>query len=195
MNKTRTRIAALLLTAAALTTACGADDAAQPEAPIGGSADPFPPRTPDADEPAEQARQQATAAIEAYNDVSNALYTDPSGDQAQIATVATGRAAEFLAGDIDGIAAEGARLSGDALIADMTITNLNITTEVAEVDADVCYDLTDARGLNAAGEDVTEPDRPDFVLERYTVTNPSWPDAEGWRVSDTEQRNQPCEPA
>lgn len=192
-TRTRTRIAAALLTAAALTTACGTDDATQPETPIGGSADPFPATTPEPDDPAEQARQQASAAIEAYNAVENSLSRNPSGDQSQIATVASGRGAELLASDIAGLASEGVRASGDIAIAEMTIVNVNVTADVAEVEAKVCFDLTEARGLNAAGDDVTNPDRPEFVLGTYTVTNPSWPDSEAWRVSDTEQRNEPCE--
>lgn len=195
MTRTRTRIAVALLTAAALTTACGTDDATQPETPIGGSADPFPATTPDPDDPAEQARQQASAAIEAYNDVVNDLAREPGSDQSVIATVAAGRGAELLTGDVEGYLESGVRSTGDALIADMTITNVNVTGDVAEVEAEVCFDLTSARAVDAAGKDVTSPDRPDRVLNTYTVTNPEWPDETAWRVSDTEQRNEPCEAA
>lgn len=194
MMRTGGRITALLLAGGVLITACGGR-AAQPDVPIG-SADPFPGNTSStaapAPDPAVQARMQATAALKSYNTVDNTLNKNPAGDRAAIATVTTGQATRAMTTSLDSIAAAGVRLQGESVIANVNITDVNITGATAEVRATVCFDLTHARGVDKAGKDITSPQRPNMRKGVYTVTNARWPDPKSWLVSNIDQKNEPC---
>lgn len=197
MTKTRGRTAALLLAGGMLITAC-AGHTSQPDVPIG-SADPFPGDTSStatpAPDPAVQARAQAIKALKSYNTVDNTLNKNPTGDRAAVATVTTGQAARAMTTSLNSVAAAGAHLQGESVIANVNITDVNITGASAEVRATVCFDLTNARGIDKAGKDITSAKRPNMREGVYTVTNTHWPDPKSWLVSNIDQQNKPCSTA
>jgi hypothetical protein len=194
MMTTRTRIAGLLLAAAVLTTACGGGNT-QAQVPIG-SADPFPaggsssaPATTSAAAPtttaaAADAAGQASAALTHYFDVINQLSLG-SGDVSLLNTVATGIEVTNATNEITATRASGKAFQSGADLKNTAVGSIDSSKMPATVQITACVE-----GGVPAGQASSVP-RPS-QQGRFYMTNTSWPDPAGWRVSDSDLRGDPC---
>ncbi len=156
--------------------------------------------------PSDIAIDQGKQAITAYYKVYNQVTENPAADPAAINTVAAGQEIANVNSEIQGNKAKGRRAVGDATITSMKPTGVNITKSDADVTVDVCYDVSKVQGVDAQGaplprqtmqmvdsnnQIVTVPWR-DQRLGHFTVHNSTWPDPSGWRVTNTDRKNEPC---
>lgn len=203
-RRTTTALAAAAVGAALIATGCGSNSAADPtpaSAPTPTAA-----ATTTAATPSDTAIGQAKQAITAYYKVYNQVIQTPSTDPAAINKVAAGQEVANVTSEIQGNSAKGRRAVGNTTIASMKPTGVNITKSDADVTVDVCYDVSKVQGIDAQGaplprqtmqmvdsnnQIITVPWR-DQRLAHFTVHNSTWPDATGWRVMDTQRRNEPC---
>jgi hypothetical protein len=195
MMTTRTRIAWLLLAAATLTTACGGGNT-QAQVPIG-SADPFPaggassssaPATTSAAAPSSSAAPadaagQALAALTRYNDVLNRLFV--SGDLAELNTVASGIEITNRTNDINSTRASGATFQRGADLVNTAVGAIDSTKVPATVQITACVEGGVPTGQASSAPRASQKGR-------FYLTDASWPDPAGWRVSDSDLRGEPC---
>jgi hypothetical protein len=190
MMTTRTRIAALLLAAATLTTACGSTT--QQAVPIG-SADPFPGSStaatttttaaaPSTSVSPADATGQAAAALTHYLDVFNRLVA--GGDPAELSTVASGIEVTNANNDLAATRASGVRYVKGSQVLSSTVGAVNSSAVPATAQIIACI----SRGVE---QGKTAPSGP-AQRGTFYLTNPAWPDPSGWRVSDSDLRGQTC---
>ena len=94
----------------------------------------------------------------------------------------------------------GLRQIGDTRIADLQVQAINLDADpqagkAPTVQVDVCWSVVDVDVVDARGESVVSPSRPDSGWIRFTVANYRWssnPD-DGWRVASSQDlRKKPC---
>lgn len=95
----------------------------------------------------------------------------------------------------------GLRQIGDTRIADLQVQAINLDNadpqagKAPTVQVDVCWSVVDVDVVDARGESVVSPSRPDSGWIRFTVANYRWssnPD-DGWRVASSQDlRKKPC---
>lgn len=194
---TRTRIAALLLATATLTTACGSSTTQQ-AVPIG-SADPFPGNSsssstaatttttaaaPSTSVSPADAAGQAAAALTRYLDVFNQLVAG-GGDPAELSTVASGIEITNAGNDLAATRASGVRYVKGSQLLSSTVGAVDSSVVPATAQIIACV----AGGV-PAGQASSAP--PPAQRGTFYLTNPSWPDPAGWRVSDSDLRGETC---
>jgi len=203
-NRTSRTVAAAVVGAALIAAGCS-NSAAQPTpaatTPTAAAA------TTTAPTPSGTAIAQGMQAITAYYTVYNRLGRDPNGDLAAITTVTSGQATTAVTSEIQNGKAQGVHDTGDITIARAKATDVSINKSIAEIRAEVCYDVSKVKAVDGQGKPlptdkmqaagnqgnnvVTVPWL-DQRAATFTVTNPAWPDATAWRVSKIDTRNQPC---
>ncbi len=202
MRHRGTRTAALAAISAALIAVGCSNSAAQPTpTPSTTTA-----ATTTAATPSDLAIDQAKNEITAYYKIYNQVTENPAADPAAINTVAAGQEVANVASEVQGNKAKGRRAVGDTTITSMKPTGVNITKADADVTVDVCYDVSKVQGVDAQGaplprqtmqmvdsnnQIVAVPWR-DQRLGHFTVHNSTWPDPSGWRVTNTDRKNEPC---
>ena len=157
---------------------------------------PAPPR-PSADE---QAVAQAKDVVRRYYDLIDRLALDPSveADDA-LTSVAASTGLLDARNLISSIRDPGYVQSGLTRIVSLDATVLSLEFEpqaqpprLPTVAVAVCYDVSDVDVTDAQGASVVAGDRADRALERVQVANPTWPDPAGWRVYNSETKDEPC---
>lgn len=193
--------AALLLAAA---SACG-DDGADPlgtPTPTLTTSSPRPTTatsTPATD--SETAAAAASALIESYYNVRNALRQDSTQPLTLLNSVASGTELAAQRNLFLRERREGLRQVGETTIAELTVESVNLddsTPKIGKlptVQIDACFDVSGVDIVDVKGESVVPPERPDTAWLRFIVTNPDWktdPDA-GWRVTSSQDLERtPC---
>jgi hypothetical protein len=193
MMTTRTRMAGLLLAAATLTTACGGSNT-QAQVPIG-SADPFPAGSgsasattttaaPTTSAAPADAAGQASAALTHYFDVINQLIMG-GGDLALLNTVASGIEITNRTNDVNATRASGTKYEQGTTLTKTAVGTVDSSVMPATVQITACVE-----GGVPAGQASNVPRA--SQQGRFYLTNASWPDPAGWRVSDSDLRGEPC---
>lgn len=193
MTTTRTRMAGLLLAAAALTTACGGGNT-QAEVPIG-TADPFPgggstsasattTAAPSSSAAPTDAAGQASAALTRYTDVLNQIIIS-GGDLALLDTVASGIEITNSTNEVNAARAGGVTFARGSDLLNTTVGTIDSSVVPATVQITACVE-----GGVPAGQASSVPRL--SQQGTFYLTNASWPDPAGWRVSDSDLRGEPC---
>ncbi|WP_246000323.1 hypothetical protein [Nocardioides pocheonensis] len=190
---------ALLL--AALAGCAGGDDPAATQSPTPSSPAPTTATsTPPTD--SEKASAAASAVLREYNDVGNQLRQDPSQPLSRLQSVATSTELAAQRNLLRNERKRGLHQVGDTKIAVLKVESVNLdnsdpsTGKVPTVQVDVCFDVSNVDVVNANGESIISPDRPDTSWIQFLVSNYRWdkdPDR-AWRVASSQDlKRKPCD--
>jgi len=140
-----------------------------------GGGDPMPtlPPTPSAT-PIFASEEEALAAAEeayaAYLEMSNLISSEGGVDPERIAPFVT---VDQLPEELEAasyLSENGFRVAGEVRATEMILQQYNESGGVAEVSAYVCLDVSDARAIDAEGNDRTPPDRPETIALEVSFT-------------------------
>lgn len=148
-------------------------------------------RTPTSS-PAQSAQAQAIAFLPTYLRMLDDLYLDPSRPLNDIYQVAVTPDATTEATAIGKFRAQGYRQTGRSQLVTASAKNVDLATDSAtspsptppSVVVKACVDVSQVDALDPSGTSVVPPTRPKYLIEQWTVVNPHYPAAAGWRVSD-----------
>ncbi|WP_157421729.1 hypothetical protein [Agromyces sp. Leaf222] len=111
----------------------------------------------------EEALAAAVAAYEAYAEASDAIMREAGANPGRLEGLVTARYAPQLYKEFESIAESGIRVDGPSKVDTTSIATRDESDGSAEVSIYMCRDVTGVRVLNAAGDDITPPDREDRV--------------------------------
>lgn len=204
---TRRALAVAAIFAAVSITACS--NTTQDEAPVdldltGQDAFASPTGSP-AENADDQASAAAAAKIEEFTAVLAKVETDPAVDVNALDTVSAGAILDQVKANVVLRRSQGIVSTGGITVARWTVSKLAVpqdqdgrpTPGIATVDLRVCFDVSGYESERPDGTSVLDPDHPAQELGLPTVTNPIWPDPNGWRITaDAVQRSGlPCDPS
>jgi hypothetical protein len=205
----RTAVAALAATTLLVgVTACSDNDAADPAVELTATGDPAFEGPDGADTskktPDDQARGQVLAKVNDFYAVLGMLDSDPAVPIEQLDTVAGGPVLDGWRADITLRRSQNVRGEGAIKVVDADVTDAGIPVDdegnavsgPAWVHVRACTDISGMTWTNPDGSPAYDVNRPQFVLQTFTVRNADWPDANGWRVtSQPETGYPPCDAA
>jgi hypothetical protein len=153
--------------------------------------DPSPTTTPPQTSPAAEASAQAVALVPIYLKTIDDLFLDPTLSLNRLHNVTV--SPEFLI-EASGIAkfrGRDYRQIGKVRLVKTSVIRVSLVNRPRAspsphwptVWVTTCVDVSGVQAYDANGTSVLQPGRPDFVIQRLTVTNPQFPDRTGWRVS------------
>lgn len=168
----------------------------QPPTPPSPSPSPTPPSQ------AEVAAAQAESLVREYYVLREALRVDTSVplDRLEDFTISTELASQqrLIQGERD----RGEHQTGSTRIVELDVTDVNLDNSdpsagrVPVVEIELCVDVSGVDFIDASGNSVVVPGRPDAGWVRHQVANYAWDTdpANGWRISSSETiERQPCD--
>lgn len=195
-----TALAMGILTATAITAACGTDDTDTPA--ITTSAQPVL-NGPEGSQkaPEQQASEAAIAKVNEFYAVRGALDADPAQPVERLTTVAGDPVLGKYTGDITLRRSQGVASTGQISVVNSKVTDLDAPKDAegspiagpAWVHVEACTDITTWNSVHADGSSAMDPNRGTYERVKFTVRNAEWPDANGWRVtSQTVEKTDSC---
>jgi len=189
--------AALLLATA---TGCEADSEDPPNtAPS--STEPATATTSANPSDSELASQSATTLVRQYYVVRDELRQQPDTPLGRLKSVATSTELQAQRTLFTSERERDLRQTGDTTISELKVQAVNLDNsdpeagKVPTVEVDVCWDVSAVDIIDAAGQSIVSPDRPDTGWIRYTVANYDWAadPSGGWRVATSQDLERaPC---
>ncbi|TQC42760.1 hypothetical protein EEB14_46915 [Rhodococcus sp. WS4] len=152
--------------------------------------------------PEELGREQALAKVNDFYVVLGKLDSDPAVPIEQLQTVAGGPVLDGWRADITLRRSQNVRGEGAIEVVDAKVTDAGIPVDdngkavsgPAWVHVRACTDISGMTWTDPQGSPAYDVNRPQFVLQTFTVRNADWPDANGWRVtSQPEKGYPPCD--
>jgi hypothetical protein len=150
----------------------------------------------------EVASAAASATLRQYYDVRNQLRQDPSQPLSLLDSVAISTELAAQRNLFKKERKEGLHQVGSTEIAKLEVQSVNLDNsdptvgKVPTVQVDLCFDVSDVDVVDANGESVVSPDRPDTGWIQFLVSNYEWdsdPDG-GWRVASSQDMERtPCD--
>lgn len=204
--RTQERRAIVVATAALLL-------AATPSCAGGGDNDPAASRSsapsspaPTTSSPTPQSQSQnasdaATAVLLKYYEVRNELRQDPDEALALLDSVAISTELAAQQNLFRKERREGLHQIGETKVAQLEVQSVNLDNsdpksgKVPTAQIDLCFDVSNVDVVDAKGESVVKPDRPDTGWIRFLVSNYQWDDDPdgGWRVASSQDiERTPC---
>lgn len=111
------------------------------------------------------------AAEEVYREYNDAVNRQRDGDDAvDPLSYLTGQILDAERKTSQELKASGISIKGDTLVTRFSGTDTDISNRVAEIEAVICLDITQARAIDASGADVTAPGRSDKYAIAATFT-------------------------
>jgi hypothetical protein len=151
--------------------------------------------------PSEAASTAAASVVRMYFRVVDDLRQRPGRPLSTLRAVSTSGELSAQQRLIGSERERGLRQIGDTRIADLQVQAINLANadpqagKAPTVQVDVCWSVVDVDVVDARGESVVSPSRPDSGWIRFTVANYHWssnPD-NGWRVASSQDlRKKPC---
>ncbi|GAB4590060.1 hypothetical protein [Nocardia sp. IFM 10818] len=144
-------------------------------------------------DPTTDAREQTLAAVQRYFQTLSRLDADPTMPLPAADQVAAGDTLTIVQADVTKRRAEGVTITGEIRVVDSKVTEVRLTPAPATTVAKVCLDTTSRAahlpdGTPAGGGGSAR------AGTTLTLTNPTWPDASGWRVvGDTYKQQRQAE--
>lgn len=188
-------VAGLLLAA----VACGSSQPPRPQASVpqpspslSPSSPPLPPTvTASVGSEVDQRAGQALAMVPQYYATLDKLNTDPLVSPNDVYTVATSPDAATAIKLLNEYRSAGYKQSGTTKVVSSRSTGVDLTFKREAkppvfplVQVTTCIDVTDVRVRDMAGKRVGPANRPDFYVEKLTITNPAYPSTTGWKVTN-----------
>jgi hypothetical protein len=167
----------------------------QTSAPTSPTADPSsstdPTTTPPQTSPAAEASAQAVALVPTYLKTLDDLAVDPTLSLNRLHDVTVSPEFTIQVAGIAKFRAKGYRQVGQVELVKTTVSQVSLENRPTAspsprwptVGVTACVDVSRVEAHDANGKSVVQPGRPDFLIERLTVTNRRYPDPTGWRVS------------
>jgi hypothetical protein len=158
--------------------------------PTSPSPDPTSP-SPSATSPSDRASAQAVALVPTYLKTLDDLYSDRTLPLNRLYDVAVTPEVTIEASAIGRFRARGYRLTGQSELVKTTVRTVSLTIHtsaslaprVPTVAVTACVDVSGVQARDATGKSVVPANRSKYLIERLTITNRSYPDQAGWRVS------------
>ncbi len=157
---------------------------------------PTPPPPPSADD---QAIARAEGVVRRYYDLIDQLTVNPSADAGALTSVAASTGLIDARNLVSSVRGPGYVQSGKTRIISLDAKLISLDFQpkaqppkLPTVAIAVCYDVSDVDITDAQGTSIVTKDRADRALERVQVANPAWPDPAGWRVYNSETKDEPC---
>jgi hypothetical protein len=151
-----------------------------------------PPTTaPPQTSPAAVASAQAVALVPTYLKTLDDLAVDPTLSLNRLHDVTVSPEFTIQVAGIAKFRAKGYRQVGQVELVKTTVSQVSLenrptaspSPQWPTVGVTACVDVSRVEAHDANGKSVVQPGRPDFLIERLTVTNRRYPDPTGWRVS------------
>lgn len=178
----------------------GSDPSPDPSSSPNSSAPTTSTPTPPSD--TEVASEAASAVLRNYYDVRNQLRQDPSKPLRLLDEVAISTELSAQRNLFNQERKQGLRQVGDTKVAVLEVQSVNLDNSdpkagrVPTVQIDLCFDVSDVDIVDADGESIIAPDRPDTGWIQFLVSNYEWEtDPENsWRVASSEDiERKPCD--
>jgi hypothetical protein len=191
--------AALLLVAG---TSCANDDGDPTEPRSNPPASSPSSSSPTPTSPSESASAHATETVRDYYAVRNELRRDPTEPLSLLKSVAISTELTTQQTLFNRERKQGLHQTGETKVVELQVQSVNLDNsdpqagKVPTVQIDVCFDVSGVDVLDADGESVVTPDRPDTGWIRYSVANYQWAtDPDGaWRVASSQDiERTPCD--
>lgn len=191
-----TRWAVTAAVAAVLTVSgCSASSNGSSAAPTSTTSSSSPSGAPTTTDASRDAEAQAVALVPIYLRMIDDLRLDPSRPLDDVYQVAVPPEATAQASAVGELRSRGYRQTGRSQLMTSEVVGAPVDSDAATspptsstVVVSACVDVTDVGAVDAAGQSVVPPGRPDFLITQLTLVNPQYPDAASWRVSDAVNR-------
>jgi hypothetical protein len=196
----RVVVGSLAIALVAALSACqgGSADTADPSPPatsppLSANPDPTSPTpSPTSVSPTDDASAQAVALVPKYLKTIDALFIDPTLSLNRLHEVTTANEFKVEVATLVSFRRKGYVQSGSTKLVTTTVSRVNLARQAAlrtssrvpTVSVVACVDVSGVQVADAKGTSVVPADRPKFLIEHLTITNRSYPDPTGWRVSD-----------
>ncbi|MBV6762643.1 hypothetical protein [Rhodococcus opacus] len=187
--RSTTALAMGILTATAITAACGTENTDTPA--ITTTAQPAL-NGPEGSQkaPEQQASEAAIAKVNEFFAVLARVESDPTIDINTLDTVASGTILDQVKANVTLRRSQGIVSTGALNVVDATVTAVDApigedgtpTSGSARADLRVCVDGSDYQQRRPDGSSTLDPNRIPRELGKPTLENVNWPDASGWRV-------------
>lgn len=118
----------------------------------------------------EEALEAATEAYEEYLLVVDALLRDPSGDDAQLTTVASGNALVEVSDSLATFIDRGLRFVGQRELVKVELQEVDFSDNNTRIHFYVCESVAGVDVVGPDGESVVEPTRPELTAFEVEVT-------------------------
>jgi hypothetical protein len=194
-------VAAVIL--ALTTSGCSSSSPGSSGSPISGtSTSQTPSPSPTTPNPAEEAQELAVALVPDYLGTIDDLYLDPSLTLDSIYQVAVAPEATAQATAIGKFRSQGYRQTGRSQLVTASAVSVDLSNSSAASPSPVfpavvvtaCVDVSQVGAVDATGQSIVPPDRPQYLIQQLTVVNPDYPDTSSWRVSEAPNRQaQSCD--
>lgn len=147
--------------------------------------------SPSATSPSDRASAKAVALVPTYLKTLDDLAVDPTLSLNRLHDVTVSPEFTIQVAGIAKFRAKGYRQVGQVELVKTTVSRVSLENRPTSspspqwptVWVTACVDVSGVQAHDANGKSVVQPGRPDFLIERLTVTNRRYPDATGWRVS------------
>ena len=150
----------------------------------------------------ELASEAASSVLRKYYAVRNELRQEPNLPLKRLGSVAVSSELAAQQNLVKNEREAGYRQVGDTKVAQFKVQSVDLDNsdpnagKVPTVQIDVCADVSDVDFVDARGESVISPERPDSGWIRFLVSNYEWdanPDG-GWRVASSQDlEREPCD--
>lgn len=153
--------------------------------------------TAGADDPKQEATDQALALVTRYYQTLSRIDSDVSVPAAALDEVAGGPALTISTADVTVRRSQGVTITGEITVVDTEATEVRIDSAPATVVVRACIDTSSRDAKLPDGSSALSPGSLPRSSQTLKVENVNWPESNGWRVtgnSALEQRRQePCD--
>ncbi len=194
--------AAVLLALTASGCSSSSDPGSSSSPMTGTSTSQTPSPSPTTTNPAEEAQELAVDLVPDYLGTIDDLYLDPSLPLDAIYQVAVAPEATAQATAIGKFRSQGYRQTGRSQLVTASAVSVDVSNSPAASPSPVfptvvvtaCVDVSQVGAVDATGQSIVPPDRPQYLIQQLTVVNPEYPDTSSWRVSEAPNRQaQSCD--
>lgn len=195
---THVRGTAFIATAALLLVAATGCDADGEDPPAPSRSEPAPTTSSAGPSESDLASHSATQIVRKYYVLRDRLRMKPNASLGRLKSVATSTELEAQRTLFANERERDLRQTGKTRIKEIKVKSVNLDNseptagKVPIVEVDVCWDVSDVDILDATGQSIISPDRPDTGWIRYTVANYDWEanPSRGWRVATSKDLEQ-----
>jgi hypothetical protein len=158
--------------------------------PTSPSPDPTSP-SPTSTSPSDEASALAVALVPTYLKTLDDLAADPGLPLNRLHNVTVSPEFTIQVAAIARFRAKGYRQVGQVQLVNTSVRRVSMANRPTAspspqwptVRVTACVDVSGVKAHDKAGESVIPKNRPKYLIEQLTITNPQYPDQTGWRVS------------